>query len=142
MPREPGPRRVIEHFVTIRVVHVAAALASGLLFLLRGVAMWRGSAWAGSARVRWLSYAIDTLLLVAAVVLATMLRLVPLVDARLTTKIGLVALYIVLGSLALKRAPTMRARRICLVGALLVFAAILVVARDHGAVHWALAAIR
>ncbi len=128
--------------MAIRAVHVAAALASGSLFLLRGVAMWRGSAWAGLARVRRLSYAIDTTLLVAAVMLATTLRLVPLVDAWLTTKIGLVFLYIVLGSLALKRAPTVRSRRVCLVAALLVFAAILVVARDHGAVRWALAAIR
>ncbi len=133
---------MIEHFPVIRVVHVAAALASGSLFLLRGVAMWRGSSWSGSIRVRWLSYAIDTTLLVAAVMLATTLRLVPLRDGWLTTKIGLVVLYIVLGSLALKRAPTLRSRRTCLIAALLVFAAILVVARDHGAVRWGLAAMR
>jgi uncharacterized membrane protein SirB2 len=113
---------VTEHFLSIRSVHVAAALASGGLFLLRGIAMWRGSSLGMAAPVRLTSYAM------------------PLVDRWLTTKLGLVVLYVVLGSLALKRAPTPRARRACLLAALLVFATIVVVASDHGAVHWGLAA--
>jgi uncharacterized membrane protein SirB2 len=131
---------VTEHFLSIRSVHVAAALASGGLFLLRGIAMWRGSSLGMAAPVRLTSYAIDTVLLGAAVLLASMLHRVPLVDRWLTTKLGLVVLYVVLGSLALKRAPTPRARRACLLAALLVFATIVVVASDHGAVHWGLAA--
>ena len=90
--------------------------------------------------MRWTSYAIDTVLLAAAVTLAGGLRLVPFADRWLTTKLALVVLYVVLGSLALKRAPTPSARRACLLAALLAFVAVVVVARDHGAARWALAA--
>ena len=124
---------MIEYFSEIRAVHVAAALASGTLFLLRGLAMWNGSPLGMAAPVRWLSYAIDTVLLGAAVTLATLLHRVPLADRWLTTKVALVVLYVVLGSLALKRAPSARARRLCLVAALATFGAIFLVARSRGA---------
>jgi len=130
---------MIDAFPIVRAVHVTAALTSGTLFLMRGVAMWRGSGWGLSAPVRWLSYAIDTVLLAAAVALAYTLHLVPLADRWLTTKLVLVVLYVVLGSLALRRAPTRLARRICLVAALAVFVTVYLVARDHGAARWALA---
>jgi uncharacterized membrane protein SirB2 len=130
---------VIEYFPSVRSVHVAAALTSGALFALRGLAMWRGSGVGMSAPVRWASYAIDTILLAAAVALAYWLQLVPLFDRWLTTKLALVVLYVVLGSLALKRAPTRATRRLSLVLALLVFLAVYLVARDHGAARWALA---
>jgi uncharacterized membrane protein SirB2 len=81
---------VTEHFLSIRSVHVAAALASGGLFLLRGIAMWRGSSLGMAAPVRLTSYAIDTVLLGAAVLLASMLHRVPFVDRWPTTKLGLV----------------------------------------------------
>jgi uncharacterized membrane protein SirB2 len=127
---------VIEYFGEIRALHVAAALASGGLFLLRGIAMWVGSGLGMAAPVRYVSYAIDTVLLGAAVMLAIVLHRVPLVDRWITLKIGLVVLYVVLGSLALKRAPTLRSRRACLVAALLVFWLVLVVARGRGSIPW------
>lgn len=128
---------MVEYFNEIRVVHIVAAMASGGLFLLRGIGMWTGSSLGMLAPVRWLSVAIDTTLLGAAVALAFMLHRVPLEDPWITTKIVLVVAYIVLGSLALKRAPSVRARRICLIAALLTFAAIYWVARMRGAVPWA-----
>jgi uncharacterized membrane protein SirB2 len=129
-----------EYFVSVRSLHVAAALTSGALFALRGLAMWRGSSLGMSAPVRWTSYAIDTVLLAAAVTLAYGLRLVPFADRWLTTKVALVVLYVVLGSLALKRAPTSATRRLSFGLALLTFLAVYLVARDHGAARWALAA--
>lgn len=134
---DPPPSTVLEHFEQIRALHVAAALGSGSLFLLRGLAMLAGSGLGMAVPVRYLSYAIDTVLLGAAIALATMLHRVPLVDPWLTAKVGLVVLYVVLGSLALKRAPTPWARRACLVAAMLVFATIYGVARSHGAAAWA-----
>jgi uncharacterized membrane protein SirB2 len=131
---------VIEYLPSVRALHVAAALTSGALFALRGLAMWRGTSLGMAAPVRWTSYAIDTVLLAAAITLACWLRLVPFVDRWLTTKLALVILYVVLGSLALKRAPTPAARRLCLGLALLAFVAVYLVARDHGAARWALAA--
>jgi len=128
---------MIDHYPLIRALHVVAALASGALFAARGVAMWSGSTVGMSVPVRWLSYAIDTMLLGAAVSLATTLHRVPVEDRWLTVKLALVLSYILLGSLALRRAPSMRARRLCFVAALLVFGAIWLVARDHGAARWA-----
>lgn len=132
---------MIEHFNEIRALHIGAALASGGLFLLRGLAMWVGSTRGMSAPVRYLSYALDTVLLGAAVTLATLLHRIPPADRWLTTKIALVVLYVVLGSLALRRAPTPRARRVCLVAALLTFGAIYLVARSRGAAAWVAAGL-
>jgi uncharacterized membrane protein SirB2 len=118
-------------YLSLRTIHIGAALASGVLFAMRGVAMWRGSALGMHVAVRYTSYAIDSLLLFAAIALATLTHRIPFADPWLTAKIGLVALYIVLGSLALKRAPTIAWRRTAYVAALLVFAAVFVLARNR-----------
>lgn len=126
-----------ELYPTIRLLHIAAVAMSGGLFFVRGLGVAGGAAWAMAAPLRYLSYAIDTVLLGAAVTLATLLHRVPLADRWLTTKVALVVLYVVLGSLALKRAPSARARRLCLVAALATFGAIFLVARSRGAAWWA-----
>lgn len=120
-----------EFYPAVRLIHMTAALASGTLFALRGIGMWFGSSVGMSPPVRSVSYAIDTVLLTAAVLLAVMLRRVPFVDPWITTKIGLVVLYIVLGSLALKRAPTQMWRRVCFVAAVGVFLSIYWLARHR-----------
>ena len=128
---------MIEWYPEIRLLHIVAALTSGGLFVLRGLAMWAGSSLGMTAAVRYLSYSIDTVLFGAAVTLAAMLHRVPLADRWITVKIALVLAYIVLGSLALKRAPTLRGRRIGLVAAVAVFLLIYGVARSRGAAIWA-----
>ena len=64
---------MIEFYVPIKSVHVAAVLASGGLFAVRGLLVLSGRAWAMSAPLRYLSYGIDSVLLTAALMLATML---------------------------------------------------------------------
>jgi uncharacterized membrane protein SirB2 len=118
-------------FPLVRTIHIAAALASGGLFALRGIAMWRGSSVGMGARIRYSSYAIDTVLLGAAVWLAILLQRTPFVDPWITAKLGLVVTYVVLGSFALKRAPTLRAKRVCFIFATIVFVAIYWFARHR-----------
>lgn len=65
---------MIEYYLPIKLVHVAAVLASGGLFLLRGLGVQLGAAWPQVAPVRMLSYVIDTTLLIAALMLSSMLR--------------------------------------------------------------------
>ncbi len=101
------------------------------MFVLRGLAAEAGSGLGMSAPMRYLSYSIDTTLLTAALMLASMLHRVPFTDAWLTTKIGLVVAYIVLGSFALKRGRTARSRRVFFVSAMVVFTAIYAVARQR-----------
>ena len=81
--------------------------------------------------VRYLSYTIDTVLLTGALMLATVLRQYPFVHAWLTVKVLLLVVYVVLGSLALRYAPTRRTPIACGVSALLVYLAIISVARAH-----------
>ncbi|MEZ5564831.1 MAG: SirB2 family protein [Gammaproteobacteria bacterium] len=127
---------LIEFYPDIRLIHITAALLSGSLFLLRGVAMWSGSPAGMRTPVRYLSYTIDTILLAAAVTLATILHLVPFVDPWITTKILLVLSYVVLGSLALRRSRSVRWRRAFFILAMLVFATIFTVARSHYVLPW------
>ena len=122
---------MIEFYPQIKWIHVAAVLASGGLFALRGIAMLAGARWFMAAPLRYLSYAIDTVLLTAAMMLATMLHQYPFVHAWLTVKVLLLVAYVMLGSYALKRGATRAARARAFVGALLVFAFIVSVARAH-----------
>jgi len=119
-------------YLEIRQVHIGAVLTSGGLFLLRGLALnLLNASWPMSAPVRYLSYTIDTVLLTAALMLMTIVHQYPFVHAWLTVKVVLLAAYIVLGSFALKRASTRRARLGYFVAALLVFGYIYSVARAH-----------
>jgi uncharacterized membrane protein SirB2 len=122
---------VIEFYPQIKLVHVVAVLSSGTLFALRALAVQLGQRWAMAAPVRYVSYSVDTVLLTAALMLMTVLHQFPFVNSWLTVKVTLVAVYIVLGTLALKRARTRRARLACTVAALLVFGLIVSIARTH-----------
>ncbi|PZN33606.1 MAG: hypothetical protein DIU71_04665 [Proteobacteria bacterium] len=122
---------MIELYPQIKAVHVAAVFASGGLFLLRGAAALAGARWAMALPVRWLSYAIDTILLTAALLLVGILRQYPFVHGWLTAKVLLLIVYIVLGSLALKRARSPRLRCGCWLAALAVYVLIISIARTH-----------
>ena len=127
---------MIEHYPHIKLVHVFAVLASGALFLLRGLAINLGSQWAMAAPLRYLSYTIDTVLLTAALMLATLLQQFPFVHGWLTVKVLLLMVYIGLGTVALKRGRSARARWTCWIAALVVYAFIISVARAHHPAGW------
>jgi uncharacterized membrane protein SirB2 len=122
---------MIEFYPQIRAVHVAAVIASGMLFLLRGFAVQLGAKWAMAAPLRYLSYTIDTVLLTAALMLVTILHQYPFVQGWLTAKVLLLIVYVVLGSFALKRGRTRAVRISCWVAALLVYLFIVSIARAH-----------
>jgi uncharacterized membrane protein SirB2 len=122
---------MIEFYSQIKTVHIAAVVASGLLFLLRGSALQLGSSWAMAAPLRYLSYTIDTVLLTAALMLATIVQQFPFVNGWLTAKVLLLACYVVLGSFALKRGRTRAVRASCWIGAMLVYLFIVSIARAH-----------
>jgi uncharacterized membrane protein SirB2 len=112
-------------------VHIAAVIASGSLFALRGAGTLAGASWPMWAPLRHLSYTIDTVLLTAALMLVTILHQYPFVQAWLTVKVLLLVVYILLGSLALRRGRTQSQRAWCLAAALLVYLFIVSVARAH-----------
>jgi uncharacterized membrane protein SirB2 len=122
---------MLEFYPQIKFAHIAAVIVSGALFLIRGLALNVGVRWAMTAPVRYLSYAIDTVLLGAALLLAAMLHQYPFVHGWLTVKVLLLIVYIVLGSFALKRGRTRAVRLVCWFVALLLYAYIIGVARAH-----------
>ncbi|HKR36414.1 MAG TPA: SirB2 family protein [Steroidobacteraceae bacterium] len=122
---------MLEFYAQIKAVHIAAVMASGLLFLLRGAAVQFGAGWAMAAPLRYLSYSIDTVLLTAALMLATILHQYPFVHGWLTAKVLLLVCYVVLGSFALKRGRTRAVRTWCWIAALLVYLFIVSIARAH-----------
>jgi len=127
---------MIEFYPQIKFVHVLCVILSGSLFALRGLMMLSGSRFTNHAALRYLSYAIDTTLLTAALMLVTILHQYPFVQAWLTVKVLLLVVYIVLGVFALRRGRTRRVRAICYVAALVVFASIVGVALTHNPLGW------
>jgi uncharacterized membrane protein SirB2 len=122
---------LLELYPLARGIHISLVLTSGAVFAARGLAVLLGAHWAMVPLVRRLSYSIDTALLGAALLLLTILGINPFAVAWLSTKIGLLLLYIVLGTLALKRAPTKPLRVVSLVAALLCYCFMLSVALAH-----------
>lgn len=122
---------MIDFYPQIKALHIAAVVASGTLFFVRGAATVAGARWVMRAPLRYLSYAIDTVLLAAAVFLAAMLHQYPFVHAWLTAKVLLLLLYIVLGSYALKRGRSRAVRLASWLAALAVYAFIISIAGAH-----------
>jgi uncharacterized membrane protein SirB2 len=122
---------MIEFYPEIRLTHIIAVIASGTLFAVRGLAINLGARWAMMAPLRFASYAIDTILLSAALALTVIIHQYPFVHGWLTVKVLLLVAYIVLGSFALKRARTRAMRWGCYLTALVVYAFIIGVARAH-----------
>jgi uncharacterized membrane protein SirB2 len=122
---------MLEFYPQIKWVHILAVALSGALFALRGAGVLAGARWPMWAPLRYLTYTIDTVLLTAALMLATVLHQYPFVHAWLTAKVCLLAVYIVLGTFALRRGRTRTARAVCYAAALAVFLLIVGIARTH-----------
>ena len=84
-----------------------------------------------SAWLRYPSYAIDTLLLTAALMLTSVVHQYPFGNGWLTMKVALLVAYVVLGSVALKRGRTRRIRIAAFAAALLTVGFLVSVARAH-----------
>ena len=122
---------MIEFYPQIKLAHIGLVLASGLLFAIRGLLVMLGQRWAMAAPLRWLSYTIDTSLLTAALMLLVVLQVNPFTTAWLATKLILLVVYVVLGTLALKRAKGRGARLATYLAALAVFGFMYSAARAH-----------
>lgn len=121
----------VELYPVVKAMHIGLVLASGCLFVLRGLAVLLGHSVAMRAPVRYLSYAIDSALLAAALALLAILHLNPFTTPWLAAKLALLVAYIVLGSLALRRAHTLPRRALAFAAALLCFGAMYSIARRH-----------
>ncbi len=122
---------MIEHYAEIRLAHVAAVIASASLFLLRAILVQAGHGpWALAPLPRYLSYAMDTALLVAALLLVVVLPSSAFSNGWLAAKLLLLPLYVGCGWGALRARS--RGRRLALLaGAIAAFAGMACIARAH-----------
>jgi uncharacterized membrane protein SirB2 len=116
------------NYFLLKHLHMSCAALSGALFLLRGLWMLQDSPRLGRRWVRTLPHLVDTVLLASAVTLAMWSAQYPLAQPWLTAKVGALLLYIVLGSVALKRGRSKGIRAAAFLGALATFAYIVAVA--------------
>ena len=122
---------MIEFYPQIKMIHVFLALSSGAIFALRGAGVLANMRWPHWLVVRWTSYAVDTSLLTAALMLLTILPGAMFSNGWLTVKVVLLVVYIVLGAFAIKRARTRATKAICYVAALATFGMVYSIARAH-----------
>lgn len=116
----PTPELVAAIYPWLLPLHITLVTLSVSLFALRGLGVLAGQAWPMAGWARGLAPVIDSLLLLAGGTLWWLLQLNPTQNHWLLAKLVLLIVYIVLGTLALKRAPTRGAKALCFVAALAV----------------------
>jgi uncharacterized membrane protein SirB2 len=122
--------------LTIKYVHVSFVLLSYILFVLRGIWMLSANPLLQHRWVKILPHIIDTLLLTSAITLAYQLSISPLAAPWLLAKVLLLLLYIILGTIALKRGKTRTIRLQFWILAQLVFIYMVAVAITHNPLPW------
>lgn len=127
---------MIEFYPQIKLFHIVVAVLSGSLFAVRGGFALAGARWPYAQPVKWLSYTVDTALLTAALMLLTILPWAMFANGWLLAKVALIALYIVLGVVAMRPQRGTRTRALFYAAALFTYAAIYSIARAHHPLGW------
>lgn len=125
----------------IKNLHIATVVFNIALFSLRYYWMLGRNPWVNKKFVRRLSQANDSLLLIAGITLAIVSRQYPFEAQWLTVKLMGLLLYILFGTLALKRARSRKAKKIYGLLALLTVGYIVTVALSRTASSWVLLGI-
>jgi uncharacterized membrane protein SirB2 len=112
----------------LKQLHLSTIALTLALFVLRGIWMMAESPRLQARWVRIVPHLNDSLLLASGISLAVLTRQYPLVHGWLTAKFFALILYIVLGTLALKRGRTRSQRIAAWIAALLVFGYMVAVA--------------
>lgn len=123
-------------YASVKILHLSFVLLSYCLFFLRGIWVLRSSP---AMQQRWVKIAphiIDTALLASAITLAVMLGVSPASTPWLLAKIIALLLYIVLGSIALKRGKTRAVKFGAWLAAQAVFFYIVLTAVTHDPMPW------
>ena len=115
-------------FAAVKIIHIISIIASYILFSLRGVWMIRDSPLLKQRWVKILPHVIDTILLVSAIALVTMIQQYPGFHIWLSAKIGGLLLYIFFGMIALRFGKTQSIKITSWVLAQIVFFYIVLVA--------------
>ena len=115
-------------YLTLKAVHIGCAILSISGFALRGILMLADSPLLAARFARVAPHVVDTVLLASALWLAALIGQYPFVQGWLTAKVLALIAYIVLGTVALKRARGKAARAVAFALALCAAAYIVSVA--------------
>ena len=118
-------------YPTLKTAHVALAALSIAGFAARGLLMVTGSRLLDRRFTRVAPHLVDTALLLTGIALAGVVQVSPFAAPWLAAKLLALLGYIVLGSVALRRGRTLRARILALAGALALAAYIVATALRH-----------
>lgn len=127
---------MLELYPQIKWLHIACVVLSGGLFAVRGALALSGWPQVRHIALRALSWAIDSVLLLAAVALAWLSHQYPFVQPWLTAKVLLLFVYIGLGTVALRPGVAPRVRTAAYIGALGVLLAIVSIALARSPWAW------
>lgn len=115
-------------YLAVKHIHMTCAALSGVFFFVRGFWMLHDSALLQQRWVKIAPHVVDTVLLASALTMVVWSGQYPFVQNWLTVKLFALIVYILLGTMALKRGKTKTARAAAFVAALAVFAYIVKVA--------------
>lgn len=118
-------------YAALKHLHMTSVGLSILLFVLRGIWMFADSPRLQSRFARIVPHIVDTILLGSAIALMFVIHQYPFVNGWLTAKVFGLVLYILLGTIALKRGPTKVVRGLAFFAAVAVFVWIFMTARMH-----------
>ena len=118
----------MELYLTLRSIHIVCVIIAAGGFLLRGIWMLNRSPLLAHPLTRTLPHINDSLLLLAAIAMAWIAHLNPLEHNWLMAKLAGLIVYVLLGSIALRRGRNRKGRAAAFGGALCALGYIVAVA--------------
>jgi len=123
-------------YLAIKSLHMLSATIAICGFIVRGYWMMTGSAHLEHRVVRIAPHVVDTVFLLSGIAMVVMLSINPFAHAWLVAKFAGLVVYVLLGTIAIKRGPTREIRVLAFAGAVSVFAYIVGVALSKSAASW------
>jgi len=123
-------------YLLLKNIHALAALLSITGFVIRGYWMMTVSDKLQTRFTRVAPHVVDTVFLLSGVAMLMILSLNPIAHSWLLAKFAGLIIYILLGTIAIRRGSTLQIRTVAFVAALSVFAYIVGVALSKSAASW------
>ncbi len=123
-------------YLLLRQLHTLLAVITIVGFLLRGYWMLTGSDKLQQPITRIAPHVVDTAFLFSGVAMLLITSLNPLSQSWLVAKFAGLVLYILLGSVAIRRGPTLRIRALAFVAAVSAYAYVVGVALAKSPASW------
>lgn len=115
-------------YTTIKIIHVSSVIFSFIGFFIRGILMIKESELLQAKFTKITPHIIDTVLLISAIILATLSSQYPITHNWLSAKVIGLLIYIGLGLWAFRFGKTKQQKIIGWIGALIVFVLIIITA--------------